>query len=888
MPSNFSFLSPHWPELALLGSSAESHLHSDAAACIFKLGLLAERLVSKMIEAERLELPEETTHADRLRILRREGLLPRNVDEILHALRKARNNAVHLGEGSFEMASTLLRMTWHLTVWFMEVYGHWDFAPAPFTLPEADRAAEPAPSVPEELPEAALPPQPRERADEAAGRIALTQEESEVLTAGRVRLEARVLPVVNFCLQQNRIPVLRSLAVVNDGDQPLEHLTLRITASPALCPPLTREIDYLPAESTLELRDLTLPLDGNFLVNQTERVTGLLTFTLLQGDTLLFLDTAELTALAFDEWHGSGSHPELLAAFVTPNHPQTARLMAAAARLLGEWTGDPTLDGYQSGDADRVLTQAAAVYGALQQEGIVYAVPPASFEQVGQRVRLCDTVLEQKLGTCLDLTLLYAAVLEAIGLHPLLILKRGHIFAGLWLEDRSFPEAVLDDAAQLTKRIASGVREVAVVETTLLTAGRSAPFDDACQAAVQELTGENPVELILDVSRARLSGVAPLPQRIAVGDSWRVEEAPVAVAAVEAPRQVGVTIAPEEERPAEAPGKKTQWERRLLDLGLRNTLINLRLTRTMVPLLAPSLDELEDALAEGSDFSLLPRPSDWQPPEDGIRLETLHDAGTPLIQSEFKNRRLRSALTEGELSRALKELYRAARTALEENGANTLYLAMGLLRWYESGRSGKARYAPLLLIPVEMVRRSAAGGYVIRLRDDEPQINITLLEMLQQEFGITVSGLDPLPQDERGVDIRRAFTILRRAVMGQPRWDVLESACLGIFSFSQFVMWNDLKNRSEDLAKNKIVRSLMEGRLCFAAEEMTIGERVSEEDVLLPIPADASQLHAIREAARGRSFVLHGPPGTGKSQTITALIANALAQGKTVLFVAEK
>ena len=187
-----------------------------------------------------------------------------------------------------------------------------------------------------------------------------------------------------------------------------------------------------------------------------------------------------------------------------------------------------------------------------------------------------------------------------------------------------------------------------------------------------------------------------------------------------------------------------------------------------------------------------------------------------------------------------------------------------------------------------MVRKSVAQGYVVRLRDDEPQMNITILEKMKQDFGLVVNGLDPLPLDDHGIDIRRVLTILRKAIMSEKRWDVLESACLGIFSFSQFVMWNDIRNRSEDLEQNKIVRSLMDGKLAWDAKDMEIGDTVSEEDVLLPIPADASQLFAIEQATKGESFILHGPPGTGKSQTITALIANALAHEKSVLFVAEK
>lgn len=335
--------------------------------------------------------------------------------------------------------------------------------------------------------------------------------------------------------------------------------------------------------------------------------------------------------------------------------------------------------------------------------------------------------------------------------------------------------------------------------------------------------------------------------------------------------------------------KKAQWERKLLDLGLRNPLINLRLSKTVVPVLTTSLGELEDALADGGEFVILPKPEEWKP-EGEIDFENigvLGDAGE-LIRSEFSAKRLRSVYTEGELAKLITNLYRSSRTAMEENGANTLYLALGLMRWFETDKSSKPRYAPIVLLPVEMVRKSALKGYVIRLRDDEAQINITMLEKMRQDFDITVSGLDPLPLDQHGIDMSTVFSVLREAAAGQTRWEVLESAYLGIFSFSQFVMWNDIRNRSEELSKNKIVKSLMEGKLSWEAEPMEMGGMVEESGVLTPMAADASQLFAIKSACEGKSFVLHGPPGTGKSQTITSLIANALAEGKSVLFTAEK
>ncbi len=630
----------------------------------------------------------------------------------------------------------------------------------------------------------------------------------------------------------------------------------------------------------------------------------------------------ELTVLAFDQWHGSLYYPELLTSFVMPNHPEVIRLNARASEILEHWGEDPSLNAYQSDDPNRVVLQAAAVFAAIQEQNIVYSVPPAGFEAVGQRVRLCDSIMQQKMGTCLDLSLLYAACLESIGLNPILILQENHIFAGVWLENLICPDPVTDDASIITKRLAPGIAQVAVVECTAVVSGtipdsvgfEGSVFDVASRAAERLLLGENPIECIIDVRRARLTGIAPLPYRVRSENGWRIEREKVPAEKL--------TRAPEKREPdrsgsadddeydlSQGPSpegfisKKTQWERKLLDLGLRNPLINMHFSKTLTPIVISSLDDLESALSEGRSFSVLPKPAEWEIRSEDISFELMHELGrySDVIKAEFNNGRLRSVYSDTILDRTVKELFRAAKSSLEENGASTLYLTLGLLRWYETPTSQKPRYAPIIMIPIDIFRKSAAESYIIHIRDDDPQINVTMLEKMKQDFFITVNGLDPLPTDDRGIDVRKVFTILRKAIMGQPRWDILESAYLGIFSFSGFVMWNDIRNRSEDLAGNKIVRSLMDGKLAWKAEEMNAGNssaggipntenRVYEPEngVYLPVPADASQLYAIYAACKGESFVLHGPPGTGKSQTITTLIANALAKGKTVLFVAEK
>ncbi len=342
--------------------------------------------------------------------------------------------------------------------------------------------------------------------------------------------------------------------------------------------------------------------------------------------------------------------------------------------------------------------------------------------------------------------------------------------------------------------------------------------------------------------------------------------------------------------------RRRLWERELLDFSLRNTLLNFRVTQKALQLMAAELTGLEDALAQGRELLILEALPGWTQPAQAKEIRTDRENGGQMAEAAreaLEKGRLRTFLEEAELEKHLKELYRSARMSMEENGTNTLYLALGFLRWFEDDRAERARYAPLVLVPVELVKRIRGQRYLIRSRQEEAQVNITLLEYLRQEYGVSITGLDPLPEDEHGLDLSLIFQTVRRAVGDRKRWEVEEIAFLGLFSFGQFVMWNDIHSRGEELERSPVVSGLLRGEMDWTAmgemvEEEKLEQEISVKDTAVPLSADASQLAAVCTAAKGQSFVLHGPPGTGKSQTIANMIANALYHGQSVLFVAEK
>ena len=704
-----------------------------------------------------------------------------------------------------------------------------------------------------------------------------------------LELTCEIDDVLTYAGIQNGYQPIRQILVKNTSDQDLSGMMLRIKSENCIVEETSFAIDTIRAKEELPFLHIKLNLNGNELASLTERITFPITIEVTAGSAVLGRVTKQVTALAFDQWPGLAYTPELLAAFIMPNHPVVSSLLQLSSKYLEKWELSPSLDGYQTNDPNHVLQMAAAAYAAIQEKNITYAEPPASFEQFGQRIRLADAVMDDHLGTCMDLTLLYAACLEAMGLNPILVMMRGHIFAGVWLSDQSFSELVMDDPSQLEKRMAEGIHEIAAVECTAMCAGKNINFDTAMQIAGNTVANHENFAFTIDVKRARSIGIRPLPIRIRTENGFVVQHEDRRESEVTDASGKKIEIFNLEKGGGEQISKKMQWERKLLDLSLRNQLISMRITKSVVPLLAADVSALEDVLSDGEEFRIQPRPDEMKIGGEGDihaeQIRELSEMSKPYLDLELSHKKLHAIYTRSELKVSLTKIYRSAKSSLDENGASTLYLVLGLLRWHEDKKNAPARYAPIVLVPVDIVRKSANAGFALQMRDEDSQINITLLEFLKQNFDIRIPNLNPPPTDDHGLNLPKIFAIFRTALMQMRDWDVVETGFVGNFSFAQFVMWKDIHSNPDFLENSKIVHSLMTGTVDF---DTSVPEKQEDYKTYLPVSVDASQLRAINMACAGCSFVLHGPPGTGKSQTITAMILNALANGKRVLFVAEK
>ena len=341
----------------------------------------------------------------------------------------------------------------------------------------------------------------------------------------------------------------------------------------------------------------------------------------------------------------------------------------------------------------------------------------------------------------------------------------------------------------------------------------------------------------------------------------------------------------------------------LLDLSLRNSLLNCQVPKARgIEVVDESSREVFRLLVrEKKSMAFVPDTTQDKAPrigdgEDGsvlppVWLETIPEDTTDA--RKYTDLKLQTHYSTTALQRRLLKTHNDARTSVEEQGVNILYLALGLLEWYEADSSQLPRRAPLLLLPVELTRSDIRTAFQLRYTEDELGENLSLSTKLQADFGVRL----PTLPDADDLDVDAFFAEVAQTVKVQSRWRVVPQAImLNFFSFNKFLLYKDLDAASwppnQQPAEHPILRAVFGAGFPGVPTQLQAGETLDTHPVAVKVQtvldADSSQALTLVDARSGQTMVIQGPPGTGKSQTITNLIADALGQGKTVLFVAEK
>src|SRR5665213_964899 len=356
--------------------------------------------------------------------------------------------------------------------------------------------------------------------------------------------------------------------------------------------------------------------------------------------------------------------------------------------------------------------------------------------------------------------------------------------------------------------------------------------------------------------------------------------------------------------PLEAKLERARME--LLDLSARNRLLNIprssRNVRTIEVIDEKSSEVFRLLVRENRTFTFAPgRASKGEGTVDAaVDSEEILELAQPddsVNQHGVLNRhadtKLQTRLTSAGLQKRLLDLYADARTLEEEQGVNILFLALGTLKWIDPSNADNIRYAPLVLVPVSLERGSAAERFKLKWRQEEQAPNLSLEAYLDRVHALK------LPHFEVGDEFDPAayMAAVSEVVSLKEGWSVMaDDIVLGFFSFAKFLMYRDLDPEvwppEGKLTELPLIRSLLvDGfphREGMIPDDASIDSLISPAEMRHIVDCDSSQTLAVHDAQHGHSLVIQGPPGTGKSQTIANIIAAAIADGKTVLFVAEK
>ena len=374
-----------------------------------------------------------------------------------------------------------------------------------------------------------------------------------------------------------------------------------------------------------------------------------------------------------------------------------------------------------------------------------------------------------------------------------------------------------------------------------------------------------------------------------------------------------------------------QIRNRLLDLTARNRLLNFKHGRGgYVRVIDELPDQLTNLLLSENEleFLAIPEPTQEQLIEAGylevdevtgqekrikkdptakewakyLKFETNYQLPTPIGEGEsdkHQDNAIQTLLFPYEMETQLRSVRNKAETAIEETGANILFLSFGFLEWFESKDSDQGRLAPLYLVPVKLDRgklNKESGTYVYTLSYTGEDIipNLSLREKLKLDFGLA------LPEVDDSIQPEAYFSEIGQLIKtNQPRWKFHRYCTLALLNFGKLLMYLDLDPErwpegdgsilNHPIVQQFFTSGLEQSEETYFSEEYEIDtlEGIHEQYPLID-DADSSQHSALIDAINGKNMVIEGPPGTGKSQTITNLIAAALSQNKKVLFVAEK
>ena len=511
--------------------------------------------------------------------------------------------------------------------------------------------------------------------------------------------------VVSYADYYAKTPLFLSLQVKNAGADVASGLTLCVSNENGLVVQTDKALGEIPFESAVEV-DVGNILSPLYFMNAEEAREETILIELKREKTVIAAERVQVTALPFDYWQGTHGNPELLASFVRPKLADCARLQTEIATQLKKWEVRADGFGYDGNDKNTVRRIAAALFACLRRYSFERKEADISTAvEAGAGVKL----LSERRASGLELALLFCSTLESMSLNPVLILGEKEVTCGVWLYESCFVDSVSDDTGRLGKYVADGINNLSCFDVDDLFSDKNVAYSTSEAHFAQKLQAGNYYDKYVDVKRLRIGKMMPLPLRARSLKGYEILSES-AMSPDAAPKNLT------ERKKLSLDGKQTkdkQWERRLLDLSLKNTLLNFESEKMSLHVISTNPDELLASLLEKGGMSVVNDKavlSSFAVKRIPFGVKEELKTASELVALELSGGRMRCFADEVRLLETLNRLFKKSKEADEESGTKILYLALGFLRWY-SREDGKEKYAPLVLQPVALKKAKGGVGF---------------------------------------------------------------------------------------------------------------------------------------------------------------------------------
>ncbi|MDD3921089.1 MAG: DUF4011 domain-containing protein, partial [Eubacteriales bacterium] len=681
----------------------------------------------------------------------------------------------------------------------------------------------------------------------------------------KVRVSVDRRAYANYSMQLNHVPLIRAISIQNTGSHMLERLTLQLMTEPPFTYPFSVSVGSIAPGAAWKSDVVKLFLDPEVLSRcRTTAVRVLRVILTADGETL-YDQREELVVHAFHERSFQEQDAILYASLVQPQEPAVRKILTDARAYCADIGS-----GYQR-DA---LAQVAAIYRALHSYQIGYCSPPLPSEEGFCCKQLPAEVLELRQGDCGSLSLLFASCAEAAGLNPVIICTKTHMQCGVWLDNSAFADPVVYDFPTIQENLDRFIP----IECTMLCNPDSS-VEDSVSAAVQSVYNATDFRFAVDVAVARKYHIRPIDSSIL---TTVLTQEPQPRAAAAAQPEI---FAPQA---AHAASVSEKLQNRLLSLSARSPLLSMD---ENAPYLFGTAQMILDAVKQlktesgTSVLRLQPKPMSFDTAERSAEFFAAVEGEDPLAHFIRSHAREQGILhiseDEKAMDSSIARMLQAQKHFQSECGVHPLCLGLGAVGWMDQAQ--KIRKAPLLLLPAQLYRHGSEVRIACDL--DELMLNASIAEFLKLKHALDLELNFGYVKDQNAFDdIGAVFAHVQKMIRNQASLRFYDQSVLSVFNFSLFPIWHEQKRNAERFARHPLSGSILARQRLWKTKP----ERAVAAEPLCPLPADAYQKQAIRMALGGESFVLNGPPGTGKSQTIARIIANLLEQGKKVLFVSAK